>query len=175
MRATATIRSEPKQRVVKRSEIPASAPLNVQKGFWEAVIQRLILLRTDEALEISIGANQSIASVRSAIHAAADRLGIRITSEIRGLRLYVWAVGEPRVAKRQSRKPVTCKVCGKAIIRPPTGGSRQFVCAGSGNRKSECQKLWRFARDHGLSVPEAIERQRVVRNQGRARDRGRKQ
>jgi hypothetical protein len=51
-----------------------------------------------------------------------------------------------------------CEVCGKPIVRARFGGSRQVVHAGKGNKKSECQKVLRYARANGISIAEAKER-----------------
>lgn len=155
---------EPRRRVVKKSDIPVAQPMNLPKGYWDSAVKHMMLLRDDEALEISAPYAAQLVSMRSAINAAAARAGIRITVLARGSRMYVWISGKrPRKWGRPPREPVRCQVCGRTIIRPRTGGSRQYVCAGIGNRKSLCQRIRRYSQEHGISVAEAIERLRANR------------
>lgn len=155
---------EPKRRVVKKSDVPAAQPMNLPKGYWDSALRHMMLLRDDEALEISAPYAAQLVSMRSAINAAAARAGLRITVLARSSRMYVWIFGKrPRKRGRPPREPVRCQVCGRTIIRPRTGGSRQYVCAGIGNRKSLCQRIRRYSQEHGISVAEAIERLRANR------------
>jgi hypothetical protein len=60
---------------------------------------------------------------------------------------------------RSARSPIRCEVC-KTLINPLPGTSKQYVCAGKGNQKSECQKTRRYAREHGITIAEAAARRR---------------
>jgi hypothetical protein len=44
------------------------------------------------------------------------------------------------------------------VIDPKPGTSEQYVCAGTKKKKSECQKVWRYAREHGVSIEQAKQR-----------------
>ena len=78
---------------------------------------------------------------------------------IRGSRVYAWITGDQAPRRSSlSREPFKCLVCGNLIIRPKFGGSRQIVHAGKGNKKSKCQKVWRYKQEHGLSIEEPKER-----------------
>jgi len=75
---------------------------------------------------------------------------------IREPRIYAWIPGKrPVIINRPKRAPVLCEVCGEEIDRPEVGASKQFVCAGKGNKKSRCQKIRRYAFAHGLPISEA--------------------
>jgi hypothetical protein len=54
-------------------------------------------------------------------------------------------------------------VC-KKIIKPRPGTSKQYVHAGEGNKKSECQKTARYAREHRITIAEAKARRRRRRS-----------
>ena len=150
---------EPKARVIKRSQIPPARPLNLGKGYWDSVVHRVTKIGKDQALELFFSGGRSPIGIKSSIHKAAARVGKRLAILIRGAKAYVWITGD-QDPKRSSppREPILCKVCGKPIVRPRYGGSKQVVHAGKGNRKSECQKTWRYARTHNISVAEAKER-----------------
>ena len=51
---------------------------------------------------------------------------------------------------RTPRASISCEVCGKLITRPEHGGSKQFVHAGKGSKKSECQKIARYLGTHEI-------------------------
>ncbi len=145
--------------IIDRSAIPAARALNVEKGYWDSKIQHMVLLEGAEAMQVSSPGYECISSMRSAIHAAAARAGLRVHVEIRGLCIYAWIVGERDEGRTHPpRAPIHCEVCGREIVRPNTGGSKQFVCGGTGRQKSDCQKVRRYSRKHGISIAEAIER-----------------
>lgn len=157
---------EPEERVIDRSAIPTIDAPVIAKGYWDSAIQHLGLLDHDQALEISLHGYQCAASMRSSFHAAAARAGLRISVFIRGSCIYAWIVGA-RVGSqtRLQRGPIHCEVCGREIIRPKTGGSKQFVCAGNGLLKSTCQKIRRYSQIHRITIAEAIEHFRKAHTQ----------
>ena len=71
---------------------------------------------------------------------------------------------ERRESTRRNPTPseIYCAVCKKAIA-PQPGTGKQFVCAGTKKKKSECQKKWRYAQEHGISIEEAKQRHRPRR------------
>jgi len=149
--------------VIKRWEIPAAHRASFSKGYWDRVVNRLSYLEVDDVLELSFSPDDSISSMKSAIHTAAKRAGVRLRVVIREPRLFAWIPGKrPVIIRRANRVPVLCEVCGEEIDRPQVGASKQFVCAGKGNKKSQCQKTRRYALAHHLSIAEARERFRRI-------------
>lgn len=161
MRNLARKHSDLKTRLIKRAQIPAARPLHLDKGHWDSVVHRLGKAAKDETLELFFSGGRSPSSIKSSLHKAAVRAGKRVAILIRDSKAYAWITGDrdPK-GSPPSREPLQCKVCGDPIIRPKFGGSRQSVHAGEGNKKSECQKTWRYAREHGITVAEAIARRR---------------
>jgi len=156
-------RREPGDRVIKRREIPAAHRASFGKGYWDRVVNRLSYLETDEALELSFRPDESTAGAKSAIHTAAKRAGVRLRVVIREPRNFAWIPGRrPVIIRRAKRAPILCEVCGEETDRPQVGASKQFVCAGKGNRKSQCQKIRRYVLAHHLSIAEARERLRRI-------------
>jgi hypothetical protein len=150
---------EPKARVIKRSQIPAARPLNLNKGYWDSVIRRAAEIGKDQALELFFSGGRSPISLKSSIHRAAARMGKRLAILIRGAKAYVWITGDQAPTRSNpSREPLKCLVCGKPIVRPKFGGGRQIVHASKGNKKSECQKVRRYAKAHDVSIAVAKER-----------------
>lgn len=99
--------------------------------------------------------SQAPRGVRTSIHAAAARAGLRVSVKVSGTVVYLWKVGtRPSTATPPSRPAIKCEVCGK-LIDPVPGTSKQFVCGGVEGRKSRCQKIRRYAREHGISIEEA--------------------
>ena len=162
MRNLARKHSDLRTRLIKRSEIPAARPLHLDKGHWDSVVNRLGEATKDEALELFLSGGRSPNGIKSSLHKAASRAGKRVAILIRGSKAYVWITGDrdPK-GSHPSREPLQCLVCGKPIIRPKFGGSKQSVHAGKGNKKSECQKILRYAREHGITVAEAKEWRRL--------------
>ena len=96
--------------------------------------------------------------IRSSIHSAAARAGVRVGVKVTGSIVYMWKIGTRQASSRKAPcPPIKCEVCGKLINRR-TGTSRQFVCAGNDGQQSQCQKVWRYAREHGVPISEAIKR-----------------
>jgi hypothetical protein len=149
--------------VLKQREIPAENRESFSKGYWDRVVNRLAYLEADDALELVFSPDESITSMKSSIHTAAKRAGVRLRIVIREPRIYAWIPGKrPVTIRRAKRAPVLCEVCGEEIDRPEVGASKQFVCAGKGNKKSRCQKTRRYALAHHLSIAEARERLRRI-------------
>jgi hypothetical protein len=154
-------RREPADRVVKRWEIPVENRVSLSKGYWDRVVNRLAYLEADDVLELAFSPDESIASMKSSIHTAAKRAGVRLRVAIREPCIYAWIPGKhPVIIKRPERAPIRCEVCGNLVDRPQIGGSKQFVCAGEGDEKSECQKIRRLALKYDLTISEAIKRYR---------------
>ena len=92
------------------------------------------------------------------LHTAAARAGLRVSVKVSGAVVYLWKVGtRVSTATPSSRPAIMCEVCGKPIP-PLPGTSKQFVCGGVEGRKSRCQKIRRRAREHGISISEALAR-----------------
>lgn len=159
MRNLARKHSGLKTRLIKRSQIPAARPLHLDKGHWDSVVYRLGEAAKDEALELFLSGGRSPSGIKSSLHRAAVRAGKRLAILIRGSKAYVWITGD-QDPKRSNppREPLQCPVCGDPIIRPKFGGSKQIVHAGEGNKKSACQKIWRYSKTHDISIAEAKER-----------------
>ena len=117
------------------------------------MIQRLVKASETQAMKIT---GHPPLSTKSSVHRAASRAGKRVSVLVRGVAAYVRLVGDLPQATATSRKPLTCPVCGDPIQRPLFGGSKQFVHAGKGKKKSKCQKIWRYKQAHpGMTVEEA--------------------
>lgn len=158
MRNLVKKRREPADRVVKRWEIPVENRASLSKGYWDRVVNRLAYLEADDVLELAFSPDESIASMKSSIHTAAKRAGVRLRVAIREPRIYAWIPGEhPVIINRPQRPPFRCEVCGNLVDRPQIGASKQFVCAGEGAKKSECQKIRQYALAHHVSIAEARE------------------
>lgn len=110
--------------------------------------------------------------VESSIYRAATRKRMRVSVYIRSSAVYVCRTAPCEPATASPRK--YCVVCG-AILNSKPGTGKQFVCAGSRKKKSECQKVWRYAREHRMSVEDAMQRRFTERGIGRAGAAKRKQ
>ena len=144
--------------MLKQREIPAENRESLSKGYWDRVVNRLAYLEADDALELAFSPDESITSMKSSIHTAAKRAGVRLRVLIREPRIFAWIPGKrPVIINRPQRAPVRCEVCGREIDRPQIGASKQFVCAGDGNEKSKCQKIRRYSLKHHISIAEARE------------------
>jgi hypothetical protein len=165
-------RPEPEERVIDRSAIPAARATSAEKGYWDSKINHLALLKETQALEISFPGCDHASSMKSAIHAAAARAGLRVNVRVRGSRIYAWIAGRRDQGRTHPpRAPIQCEVCGREIVRPTTGGSKQFVCAGTGQQMSDCQKIRRCSKKEDISIAEAIERFRKAQAQRAAKRR----
>ncbi len=150
--------SEPERSVVDLSEIEAVNEPRITKGYWDSAVRHLLLLSSGQALKLMFHDGQAPSGIRSSIHSAAARAGVRVGVKVRGAIVYMWKVGTRPVARpAPPRPPIRCEVCGKPINRR-LGTSRQFVCAGNNGQKSRCQKVWRYAREHDVPISEAIKR-----------------
>jgi hypothetical protein len=147
--------SEPEEFIILRSEIEAASAPRISKGYWDSSVRHLLLLRPDQVLMLVFRSNQAPRGVRSSIHAAAARAGVRVSVKVSGAVVYLWKVGtRVSTATPSSRPAIKCEVCGK-LIPPVPGTSKQFVCGGVEARKSRCQKIRRSARERGISIDEA--------------------
>jgi hypothetical protein len=150
--------SEPERSVADRSEIHAVHAPHITKGYWDSSIRHLYLLSPNQVLKFFFHSGQAPLGVRSSIHTAAARAGVRVSVKVRGALVYMWKVGtRASTATPPSRPAIMCEVCGKPIP-PLPGTSKQFVCGGVEGRKSRCQKVRRRAREHGISISEALAR-----------------
>lgn len=150
--------SEPERSVADRSEVHAVQAPHITKGYWDSSIRHLHLLSPNQVLKFFFHSGQAPNGVRSSIHTAAARAGIRVSVEVRGAVVYMWKTGtRVSTATPSSRPAINCEVCGKPIHSRP-GTSKQLVCGGVEGRKSRCQKIRRYAREHGISISEAIAR-----------------
>jgi hypothetical protein len=153
--------SEPERSVVDRSEIEAVQSSRIAKGYWDSTVRHLLLLGPDQALKLAFKSGQAPHGIRSSIHMAAARSGVRVGVKVSGAVVYIWRAGaRERAAAHVSRPLIKCEVCGK-LITPRLGVSKQYVCAGKEGQKSECQKTRRYAREHGISIAEAIARRQA--------------
>jgi hypothetical protein len=144
--------------------MPAVPRASLSKGYWDRVVNRLAYLEADDVLELAFSPDDSISSMKSSIHTAAKRAGVRLRVAIREPRIYAWIPGKrPVIINRPQRAPVRCEVCGNLMDRPQVGASKHFVCAGEGNKKSECQKIRRYSLKHHISIAEAREHLRRMK------------
>ncbi len=131
---------------------------HITKGYWDSSMRHLLLLGPNQMLKFFFHSGQAPIGVRSSIHTAAARAGLRVSVKVSGAVVYLWKVGtRVSTATPSSRPAFKCEVCGKPIP-PVPGTSKQFVCGGVEGRKSECQRKRRYAREHGISISEAIAR-----------------
>lgn len=139
-----------------RSDIPPPCPPNVDKGYWDAVVRRLALLTEDEALRLSFPGDQITSSMKSSLFTAAGRAGRRVKILVRGACLHAWINGERDQKRYRAPRPsFVCEVCGRMIKPPRSGASVQFVCGRVAGRASRCQRVRRYAKQHGVTVREA--------------------
>lgn len=147
--------SEPERSVIELSEIQAVHGPRITKGYWDSSVRHLLLLGPNQGLKFMFHDGPAPKEIRSSIHSAAVRAGVRVGVKVSGPLVYLWKVGtRERSPKPPSRPPITCEVCGKPIT-PRRGTSKQIVCAGIGRQKSRCQKIRRDSREHGISIEEA--------------------
>ena len=147
--------SDPEEFIILRSEMKADSAPRISKGYWDSSVRHLLLLRPDQVLMLVFRSSQSPRGVRSSVHTAAARVGLRVSVRVSGSVVYLWKVGtRPSTATSSPRPAIQCEVCGK-LIPPVPGTTKQFVCAGVEGRKSRCQKIRRYAREHGISIEEA--------------------
>lgn len=150
--------SEPERSVVDLSEIEAVHEPRIAKGYWDSAVRHLSLLNSGQALKFMFNNGQVPSGIRSSIYSAATRANVRVGVKVSGSIVYMWKVGTRQASSAAApRPPIRCKVCGKPINRRP-GASRQCVCAGDNGQKSKCQKTWRYAREHGVPISEAVKR-----------------
>ena len=147
---------EPERTVIKRADIPQKPRHTADKYFWDSVMSHLKILEPDEALLLNFEC-AVLPRVTSSAHEAAARNGLRISTAMHSamsISISLTGTCKPLVTTT-TRKPIQCRVCGRTIIRPKTGGSRQYVCA-NGKSKTYCQNVLTKSRRYGISVEEYI-------------------
>ena len=152
-------KSEPDRVAGDRSELHAVHEPHITKGYWDSSIRHLQLLGPNQLLKFFFYSDQAALRVRSSIHSAAARAGVRVSVKVRGAVVLVWKTGtRDSTATYLPRPAIACEVCKEALV-PRPGTTKQFVCGGKGNQKSKCQKVRRCAR--GISIEEAAARLRL--------------
>ncbi len=86
----------------------------------------LHLLGPNQVLKFFFHSGQAPLGVRSSIHTAAARAGVRVSVKVRGAVVYMWKTGTRESTAIHLRRPaIVCEVCGKAIV--PRSRHRQAV------------------------------------------------
>ena len=153
---------------VNRSEIDAAETPRLSRCFWTRTLDYLKLLAPEQAVKL-LFPNGVPNGVESSIYGAASRKRMRVSVYMRGAAVYI-CNNSPIETNLNLTAPSTkhCPVCG-APIQPKPGTGSQFVCAGTRKKKSECQKVLRYSREHGVSIEEARQL-RNARKEGVAAD-----
>ena len=137
------------------------------KGYWDRTLNHLEILESPKILKLLFHRRRVPRGIESSIHKAAARAGRRVSVYVRGPAVYICDRDKRESTRRHpTRSEIHCAVCGK-LITPKPGAGKQYVCAGTKKNKSECQKIWRYSREHGISIEEA--KLRHHRPRGRAR------
>lgn len=137
--------------MVDESEIDAVPQKRLSKGYWTSTVEHADLLAPHKALRLFFRTGRLPRGVEASIHTAAAEAGLPVSVHVRGAIVYIRKLGErarrkePATVESSPQEP--CKVCDKKITRGP-GVYKQFVCSGEGREKSECQKIWRYAKAH---------------------------
>lgn len=166
MRHHSTQDEDPEQIGVDPSELDAvnaARTPRFTKGYWDRTLNHLAILESPKILKLLFHRSSAPRGIESSIHKAAARAGRRVSVYLRGSAVYICA-RETRASTRRSPAPseIHCAVCNKAIT-PKPGTGKQYVCAGTKKKKSECQKKWRYAQAHGISIEQAKQRHRPRR------------
>ena len=153
---------EPEWIVADRSEIGAVDTLRFSRGYWSRILNFLKILSPDKIVKLTFPSGRVPRGVESSIYAAASRKRMRVSTFVRGAVLYICDNSEPG-SKRNLPVPlpIRCQVCSAVIVLKP-GTSEQYVCAGTKRKKSECQKVRRYAREHGISIEQAKQRRNAT-------------
>jgi hypothetical protein len=151
---------DPEWIVADRSEIDAVETPHLSRGYWSRMLDYLKILPPDKAVKLNFPTGVPRA-VESSIYGAATRKQMRVGVYVRPSAVYICKNGHSEaLLKFPIASKARCMVCGAALhLKPGTG--KQFVCAGTRKKKSECQKIWRYAREHGLSVEDALQRRSI--------------
>ena len=116
----------------------------------------------DKVVKLTFPSGRVPRGVETSIYAAAGRKRMRVSAFVRGAVLYI--SDNPCPESKHNRPvllPIRCEVCG-GVIDPKPGTSEQYVCAGTKRKKSECQKVRRYAREHGISIEQAKQRRHAT-------------
>ena len=165
---------EPEQIAADRSEIDAVYEPHLTRGYWSRALNYLkeYLAPNNKILKFLFPRGRAPRWVESSIYAAATRKRMRVSVYVRGAAVYVCYGGEPESYPDVPVRKLHCQVC-NGPITPKPGTGEQYVCAGTTKKKSECQKILRYAREHGISIAEAKRRREALRRErdGRSSDR----
>ena len=138
-----------------RSEIGASEAFRFSRGYWSRILNFLKILGPDKVVKLTFHSGRVPHGVESSIYAAAGRKRMRVSAFVRGAVLYISDNSFPESKHNTPvALPIRCEVC-SGVIDPKPGTSEQYVCAGTKRKKSECQKVRRYAREHGVSIEQA--------------------
>lgn len=166
MRRQGSHHEDPEWIVARRSDIDAVETPRFSRGYWSRTLEYLKILAPDEVVMLPFP-NGVPNGLESSIYRAATRKRMRVSVYVRPAAVYICKNGPPDVfslPRVLSRK--RCLVCG-APIYPKAGTGKQFVCAGTRKKKSECQKVLRCSREKGISIEQALQLRRA-RKQGAA-------
>ncbi len=153
----------PEYSVVHQSEIEAAAVPHFSRGYWSRTLKFLKLLDSGQALRLDFSSGMVPRGTKSSIYAAAARERIRVSVHLRQAAVYICRA-EPEAGRRLPiRLKHHCVVCGGPIDAKP-GAGKQYVCSGTGQKKSECQKTLRLSRERGISINEAKRRRQAWRD-----------
>ncbi len=137
-----------------RSEIEAEETPHFSKGYWSRTLDYLKILTPEQAMKLHFSSGVPI-GIESSIYSAATRKRLPVSVYVRGPAVYICNNPEPAIKRVLSfPRQIHCRVC-HAQIDPRLGTGKQYVCAGTKKKKSECQKIWRYRREHGISIEEA--------------------
>lgn len=117
----------------------------------------LKILPPEKALKLLFPNGRMPRGVESSIYAAATRKRMRVRVYVRDPAVYICDNSDPERRWNLVSFKARCQVC-KAAIEHKPGAGKQYVCAGTKKKKSECQKIWRYSREHGIPVEQAIRR-----------------
>ena len=158
MRRQRSHHEEPEWIVADRSEIDALEAPRFSRGYWSRILNFLKILTPEKVVKVPFSSGTVPRGLESSIYAAAARKRMRVSVFVRGAVLYICDNSGPeRTQSFPAPHHTHCQVC-NAVIDPKPGTSEQYVCAGTKKKKSECQKVWRYAREHGVSIERAKQR-----------------
>ena len=157
MRRQGSRHEDPEWTVADRSAIESAGTPHFSRGYWGRTLNYLKLLPADKAVKIPFPGGVP-RGVESSICSAAERKRMRVSVFVRPAAVYICRSGRPaRDLTPSNPSQNHCQVCG-ALIDPKPGAGKQYVCAGTRKKKSECQKDLRYSREHGIPVEQARQR-----------------
>ena len=159
---------DPEWIVAHRSEIDAVEAPRFSRGYWSSTLEFLKELAPEQAVKLLFHGGVPYA-VESSIYKAAMRKRMQVSVYVRRTAVYICNNSSERKAKHPIFINRCCPVCSQLIHRKP-GSGKQVVCAGTRKKKSECQKVLRYSREHGISIPEAKQRREDLRRKREARN-----